>query len=120
MDRRVSKNAISTTKNVGIWLRVSTEDQAKGESPLHHEKRARLYAEAKDWNVVEVYHLEGVSGKSVSAHPEAKRMMADVRSGRITGLIFSKLARLARNTKELLEFSEEFRACGADLVSLQE
>jgi site-specific DNA recombinase len=34
-------------KAFGILIRVSTEDQAKGESPEHHEKRARLYAEAK-------------------------------------------------------------------------
>jgi site-specific DNA recombinase len=32
-------------------------------------------------------------------------MLSDVKSGRV-GLIFSKLARLARNTKELLEFSD--------------
>ena len=44
-------------KQVGIWIRVSTEDQAKGESPEHHEKRARLYAESKEWNVREVYNL---------------------------------------------------------------
>ena len=30
-----------TAKVVGIWIRVSTEDQARGESPEHHEKRAR-------------------------------------------------------------------------------
>lgn len=107
-------------KRVAIWLRVSTEDQAKGESPEHHEKRARLYAEAKGWTVVTVYDLSGVSGKSVMAHPECKRMLEDVRGGRISGLIFSKLARLARNTRELLEFSEIFREHGADLVSLQE
>ena len=52
-------------KHVGIWIRVSTEDQAKGESPEHHEKRARAYAEVKQWKVREVYHLEGVSGKAV-------------------------------------------------------
>jgi site-specific DNA recombinase len=107
-------------KPIGIWIRVSTEDQARGESPLHHEMRAKSYAESRLWRVVEVYHLEGVSGKSVMEHPEAKRMMADVRRKRIAGLIFSKLARLARNTKELLEFSEYFREHGADLVSLQE
>ena len=44
-------------KPVGIWIRVSTEDQAKGESPEHHEKRARFYAESKGWKVKEVYHL---------------------------------------------------------------
>lgn len=107
-------------KSVGIWIRVSTEDQARGESPEHHERRARLYAEAKDWNVRDVYHLEAVSGKAVIAHPEAQRMIADIKSGRITGLIFSKLARLARNTKELLEFADIFRDCDADLISLHE
>src|SRR3954451_24862987 len=107
-------------KPVGIWIRVSTEDQARGESPLHHEMRAKSYAASRGWNAVEVYHLEGVSGKSVMEHPEAKRMMADVRRKRIAGLIFSKLARLAQNTKELLEFSENFRDPGADLVPLQD
>ena len=89
----------ATEKNVGIWIRVSTEDQAQGESPEHHEKRARMYAESKGWKVQDVYHLEAVSGKSVMGHREAERMLKDIRSGRITGLIFSKLARLARNTK---------------------
>lgn len=107
-------------RRVGIWIRVSTEDQAQGDSPEHHEKRARYYAEAKEWNVVEVYRLEAVSGKAVSEHPEAKRMLKDVKSGRISALIFSKLARLARNTKELLEFADFFREQNADLVSLQE
>lgn len=109
-----------TGKRVGIWIRVSTEDQARGESPEHHEKRARLYAEVKGWAVVEVYDLAGVSGKSVLEHPEARRMMADVKRGHISGLVFSKLARLARSTKELLEISEFFQAQDADLVSLGE
>jgi site-specific DNA recombinase len=107
-------------KLIGIWLRVSTEDQVRGESPEHHERRARAYAEARGWEVAQVYRLDAVSGKSVMGHAEAKRMLADIRSGAISGLVFSKLARLARNTRELLEFSEIFRTCGADLVSLQE
>jgi site-specific DNA recombinase len=113
-------NGSDLQKTVGIWIRVSTEDQAKGESPEHHERRARYYAEVKGWIVKEVYHLEGVSGKFVSQHPEAQRMLADVRSGHIGALIFSKLARLARNTRELLDFADIFRSSNADLVSLQE
>ena len=107
-------------KRVGIWIRVSTEDQVRGESPEHHERRARLYAEARGWQVKEVYQLDAISGKSVMGLPDTQRMLKDIRSGHITGLVFSKLARLARNTKELLEFSEIFRACNADLISLQE
>jgi site-specific DNA recombinase len=109
-----------THKCVGIWIRVSTEDQAQGDSPKHHEQRARDYAKFNDWKVCEVYDLAGVSGKSVMEHPEAKRMLSDIKRGHISALIFSKLARLARNTKELLEFSEFFRRSNADMISLQE
>src|SRR6266699_2744138 len=108
----------SKAKSIGIWIRVSTEDQARGESPEHHEYRARSYAESKGWYVREVYHLEAVSGKSVMSHPETQRMLKDIRSSHITGLIFSKLARLARNTRELLDFADIFREHNADLISL--
>lgn len=117
---KASSGASNRGRSVGIWIRVSTEDQAKGESPEHHEKRARAYAEAQNWIVREVYHLEGVSGKTVVAHPEAQRMLRDVKRKHIDALVFSKLARLARNTRELLDYSEQFREAGADLISLQE
>jgi site-specific DNA recombinase len=107
-------------KEVGLWIRVSTEDQVKGESPEHHEARGRMYAEMKGWTIVKVYRLDAISGKSVMGRPETAEMLADVRAGRITGLIFSKLARLARNTKELLEFADIFRKESADLISLAE
>lgn len=108
-------------KRVGIWIRVSTDMQVQGDSPEHHEQRARHYVQSKNgWQIAEVYRLEAVSGKSVMAHPETKRMLSDIKSGHISALIFSKLARLARNTKELLEFSELFRVANADLISLAE
>lgn len=138
----------SEPKRVGIWLRISAEDilkaerhhgrpkgdstdesraeerkaqeRAENESLVHHEKRARFYAEAKGWKVVEVYRLGVVSGKTVVGLPETERMLRDVRRGHISGLIFSKLARLARNTRELLDFADIFKECEADLISLAE
>jgi len=47
-------------------------------------------------------------------------MLKALRSEVISGLVLSKLARLARNTKDLLRFAEIFRTAGADLISLQE
>ena len=111
---------METKKNIGIWIRVSTDMQVQDESPEHHEKRARNYAEAKGWNVITVYRLDALSGKSVMDYSETKRMLKDIKDGTITGIIFSKLARLARNTKELLEISEIFRSYNADLISLAE
>lgn len=131
---------LSEPKRVGIWLRISAEDitkrdtvekrsraderaaqaHAESEALEHHEQRARFYAQAKGWQVIEVYRLGVVSGKSVIGLPETERMLKDIRRGHITGLIFSKLARLARNTRELLDFADIFHECGADLISLAE
>lgn len=77
-------------KPVGIWIRVSTEFQVKDDSPEHHEERAKYYAAARGWDVVEVYRLEAVSGKSVMELSESKRMLHDVRSGRIRWTDFFK------------------------------
>jgi len=107
-------------KPVGIWIRVSTEDQAQGDSPEHHEERARSYAKSRGWQVKESYNLAGQSGKAVMQNPEAKRMMKDIERGHITGLVFSKLARLSRNRRELEDFSDFFNKHQADLISLSE
>lgn len=53
-------------------------------------------------------------------HPETQRMLRDIRSGQINGLVFSKLARLVRNTRELLEFAHIFRNAKSSLISLSE
>ena len=107
-------------KEVGVWIRVSSDEQAKGESPEHHLERARARAALEGWKIKEIYNLSGVSGKSVKDHPECKRMLADIKRKHISVLLFSKLARLARNTIELLEFSKYFELHKADLVSMSE
>lgn len=109
-----------SSKKVGVWIRVSSKMQQNSDSPEHHLERAKMYADLKGWDIVEEYHLEAVSGKSVMSHPEAQRMLRDIQSGHIDGLIFSKIARLARNVKELLEFSDHFQKYNADLISLHE
>jgi site-specific DNA recombinase len=42
------------SKPLGTLIRVSTKEQAKVESPEHHEKRVRFYAESKGWELEEV------------------------------------------------------------------
>ncbi|GFO68581.1 hypothetical protein GMLC_21600 [Geomonas limicola] len=105
---------------VGIWIRVSTNEQVITESPETHRQRAVDFCKGRGWSVEEVYDLSGVSGKSVLDHPEAKRMMRDIETKKIRGLVFSKLARLARNAKDLLEISEYFNRFNAALVSIGE
>lgn len=118
---KTSLSSLGTeVRNVAIWIRVSTEEQAKGEAPELHLERAKMYAVSRGWNIVEIYDLAGQSGKAVMEHPEAKRMMADVKRGHIQALLFSKLARLSRNLREVQDFGDFFRGNNADLVSLNE
>lgn len=48
------------------------------------------------------------------------RMPANIKRDHITGLVFSKLARLSRNRRELEDFSDYFNKHDADLISLSE
>jgi site-specific DNA recombinase len=112
--------AMEKKKRVGIWIRVSHDRQVQDESPEHHEAKGKAYADFKGWQVVEVYRLDAVSGKTTLELPMAKKMLNDLHSGHIEALVVSKIARLGRNTKELLEFSEIFQKENGDLVSLGE
>lgn len=105
-------------KNIGIWVRVSKPNQVETESHIHHKIRAENFAKARGWNVAKVYSLEAMTGKSITKYVETQQMLNDIKSGVITGLIFSKIGRLARNTKELIEIAEFFNQYNADLVSM--
>jgi len=105
-------------KKVGIWVRVSSTMQVDRDSHIHHEMRAKEYVKSRGWKAVKIYRLEAMSGRSIAKYDETKRMLNDIQKGVISGLIFSKIPRLARNTKELIELSEVFRKYDADLISL--
>ena len=107
-------------KKVGIWIRVSTEMQVKDESPEVHEFRAKSYAESRGWEVAKIYRLDAVSGKAVLSHKTTRAMMKDVENQEIDALVFSKLARLGRDTREVFTIADFFEKQGADLVSIQE
>ena len=70
-------------------IRYESGDILTTHFPLQRNRevqRAREYASFNGWTVTEVYDLAGVSGKTVMEHPEAKRMLADIRRGQITAL----------------------------------
>lgn len=108
MTKHVKSAAAASRRNAGL------------PSPSRVGRRRVDYAISRGWKILEVYDLAGVSGKSVADHPETKRMMADIKRGHIQALVFTKLARLTRNARELMEFSDFFQTHHADLVSLGE
>lgn len=106
---------------VGLFIRVSTLDQVNNTDSVDtHIERGKLYAKSRGWDVIEIYNLAGVSGKSTIKHKQTIKMFDDIKSGKIEGVIISSLSRLARNTSELLEYSKFFEEYNASLVSINE
>jgi len=105
---------------VGIFVRVSDDRQVERESPEVHLDRAMQLSSDFGMNVVEVYMLPSVSGKSVLNHPEARRMWRDVETGRIKALLFTEVTRIGRNMLELAKIEQHLETHGAILLSTRE
>ena len=105
-------------KRVGLWIRVSSDMQVRDESPEVHLKRANDYATDRGWEVAEVYRLDGVSGGAIWDLPITRKMLYDIKTGHIEGLVFTSLERLGRDTLELLQFEKYFREHDACLISI--
>ncbi len=59
---------MKASKHIGIWIRVSTELQVKEESRNTTNSVPGIYAQSQGWEVLEIYKLDAVSGKSVMGH----------------------------------------------------
>ncbi|MDR1628817.1 MAG: recombinase family protein, partial [Oscillospiraceae bacterium] len=109
------------SRNVAIYVRVSTEEQAKhGFSIKGQIAKLKQYCEAMDWHVVDVYVDDGISGKNVVDRPEINRMLSDIKARKIDTVLIYKVDRLTRNLKDLIELVEFFNQNGCDFCSLQE
>ena len=98
-------------KNVGIYMRVSTEDQAREGFSLG-EKRERLTKECefRNYNIVDYYEDAGISAKTGNHRPEFERMLEDAKNGRIDTIYAVKLDRISRSIYDLekiIKFCED-------------
>lgn len=100
----------------GGFVRMSHEASVERGSIENHRMEIERIAESRGFTLTTWYILPAVSGKTIWDHPEVVRMRSDIEAGKIKGIIFTKLARLCRNVKELLEFRDFFQARGAHLV----
>lgn len=105
-----------------IYLRVSTEEQAKSGLGIAAQRdRANMVLSMKDWLFAGEYADEGVSGaKDFRERPGSKRLLADCEAGKIDAVIFLSLDRLGRKARIILNIVEDFRNMRIQLVSCKE
>lgn len=84
-----------------IYARVSTDAQAKeGDSiPAQLDALRKYVREHDDTVMVDEYVDDGVSGTKFAERDELQRMLADVRSGKIDIIYFTKLDRFYRSIR---------------------
>ena len=98
-------------KIAGLYIRVSTEDQAReGFSLPEQEKRLMAMCEYKGYEVYDVYEERGISAKTGNYRPEFERLLQDVRDKKVNTIVVLKLDRLTRSFSDwekILTFLEE-------------
>ena len=68
--------------NTAIYVRVSTEEQARDGFSIHAQKdKLTKYAEVSDYNIVDYYIDDGISGKNLQDRSEVTRLINDVKLG---------------------------------------
>ena len=85
-----------------LYMRVSTEEQAKEGYSLPSQKRKLMaYCDAHDWSIVAIYTDEGISAKNIDDRPQAKQLLEDAKNNLFENILILKVDRLARNTRKL-------------------
>lgn len=93
---------------VGIYVRVSTEEQAKeGYSISGQMQKLKAFCISQSWKVAGVYADEGVSAKDME-RPELKRMLKDIENKEVNCVLVYKLDRLTRSVFDLYKMLETF------------
>ena len=101
-------------KIAGIYIRVSTEDQAReGFSLPEQEKRLRAMCEYKGYEIYKVYKDAGISAKTGNKRPAFEELKEDIVNKKCNTIVVLKLDRLTRSVydwENIMKFLEENNA----------
>ena len=104
----------SEKKVAGLYIRVSTEDQAReGFSLPEQEKRLRAMCEYKGYEIYKLYKDAGISAKTGNYRPAFEELLQDIREKKCNTIVVLKLDRLTRSVFDLegiMRFLEENNA----------
>lgn len=85
-----------------------------------YENQVRYYTEVitrnPDYELVDIYADEGISGTNTKKRDDFNRMIADCRAGKIDLIITKSISRFARNTLDCLNYVRELKDLGIGIV----
>lgn len=101
---------------VAAYARVSSssEDQLNSYR-VQNQYYSELISSNPDWEMVDIYADEGITGTSVEKREDFQRMMQDCRKGKIDRILVKSISRFARNTKDCLAAVRELKELGVSV-----
>ncbi|MBP1534479.1 MAG: recombinase family protein [Ruminococcus sp.] len=87
-----------TDYKVGMYLRLSRDDERQGES-LSIENQRRIltnYVQENGWSIYDTYIDDGISGTTFE-RPGVQRLLDDAKSGKINLILCKDMSRFGRN-----------------------
>lgn len=101
-------------KKCGLYMRVSTEDQAReGFSLPEQKERLEAFCKFKGYEIVDYYEDAGISAKTGNHRPEFERLKNDIKAKKINTIVALKLDRITRSIydwENLMTFLDENNA----------
>lgn len=91
-------------KVAGVYIRVSTEDQAReGFSLGEQEEKLLQLCKFKELEVYKVYKDAGISAKDMEHRPQFQEMLKDMKEGKLNYIVAYKIDRITRSVRDLEE-----------------
>ncbi len=89
---------LQLNNKVGLYMRLSKDDERAGESLSIENQRIILtkYAQERGWTIADEYVDDGYSGTNFD-RPEVQRLLEDAKAGKIDTIIVKDLSRFGRN-----------------------
>lgn len=103
-------------RRVAAYARVSTDFEEQATSYTTQVSHYTEYIKNRnDWDFLEVYTDEGITGTSTKHREGFKRMIEDALSGKIDLIITKSISRFARNTVDSLTAIRQLKEKGVEV-----
>ena len=110
------KRSIAKKRKVAGYARVSTDHDEQTSSYETQVTYYRKFIEShEDWEFVEIYSDEGISGTETSRRIGFNRMLSDALAGKIDLIITKSVSRFARNTVDSLTAIRKLKDKGVEV-----
>ena len=98
---------------VAAYARVSSSsDEQLNSFAAQNRYYTELISGKDNWQLVDIYADEGITGTSIEKRDDFKRMLRDCERGLIDRILVKSISRFARNTTECLETVRSLKARG--------